>query len=110
MIIMGCFWQLVISCEEHWLIGSIENGELLGFGSGGQGQIGNGTRKNQFHPVLVADLSNKILSFSCGNSHCIALAEDNVVYMWGYIRYASSIRVSYAFCVILHGDMRLIES
>eukprot|EP01114_Cavostelium_apophysatum_P023701 TRINITY_DN9013_c0_g1_i1.p1 TRINITY_DN9013_c0_g1~~TRINITY_DN9013_c0_g1_i1.p1 ORF type:complete len:439 (-),score=51.20 TRINITY_DN9013_c0_g1_i1:51-1367(-) len=75
-----------VECGKNHTLVQTDLGELLCFGAGGQGQLGNGARKNQFYPVPVMDVPRATLqSFACGYSHSLALTTDGKLYMWGYI-------------------------
>lgn len=51
----------------------IDNGDVYGFGNNEKGQLGNGTRDNQFTPVLVNKISEKVIKVACGQYHSCAL-------------------------------------
>lgn len=50
------------------------------------GQLGHRNKQHQLLPKQIESLSKKkTIDIACGNLHTLALAEDNVLYIWGYV-------------------------
>ncbi|KAG8854820.1 hypothetical protein FRB96_007349 [Tulasnella sp. 330] len=77
-----------------------ESGKVYSFGSGANGQLGNGRTGEHIitgnktgydavsEPTLVRDLGGKkITDISCGQQHSIALDSEGYVFVWGYNGY-----------------------
>lgn len=62
-------------------------GGLYTWGEGGKGQLGSNNLVRCEHPTQVRALKEyRILSVSTGFSHCIAVTDRGVAFMWGSIR------------------------
>ncbi|KAK4484385.1 hypothetical protein RD792_006964, partial [Penstemon davidsonii] len=62
-----------------------DKGEILSWGHGGHGQLGNSTLHSRKVPEPVEALANeKITYIACGGSSSAAITDDGKLYMWGY--------------------------
>ncbi|MDR2017620.1 MAG: hypothetical protein LBQ00_01870, partial [Syntrophobacterales bacterium] len=69
-----------------------KDGTVWGWGGNGLGELGDGTKIDQYTPVqvLVKDDDDKLVpllgvtAITTENHHSLALAEDNTVWAWGY--------------------------
>jgi RCC1 and BTB domain-containing protein len=60
-------------------------GEMYGFGFNSNGNLGIGSKNNQSLPVKINGFgSEKIIAFSCGCEHTLALSESKKVFGWGH--------------------------
>ncbi|KAK7395500.1 hypothetical protein VNO78_16059 [Psophocarpus tetragonolobus] len=61
-----------------------DDGKVLSWGHGGQGQLGHGCVQNQTIPAVIDALANEhIIYISCGGSSSAAVADSGKLYMWG---------------------------
>eukprot|EP01116_Phalansterium_solitarium_P024940 TRINITY_DN929_c0_g1_i3.p1 TRINITY_DN929_c0_g1~~TRINITY_DN929_c0_g1_i3.p1 ORF type:complete len:1482 (+),score=423.93 TRINITY_DN929_c0_g1_i3:96-4541(+) len=76
-----------IACGTSHSACLVANGDVFSFGLGASGQIGVGTRNNQWTPMKVIFPSSirgdKVSLVSCGSSWSMALTERGRVYSWG---------------------------
>ncbi|XP_055824113.1 RCC1 domain-containing protein RUG3, mitochondrial isoform X2 [Solanum dulcamara] len=64
-----------------------DKGEVLSWGHGGHGQLGNSSLQNQKVPIPVEALANeKVIYISCGGSSSAAITDGGKLYMWGYAK------------------------
>jgi alpha-tubulin suppressor-like RCC1 family protein len=63
-----------------------EFGELVTFGYGYFGQLGTGS-SHSFHYPQIINISLKVRRVATGESHCLAVAEEQVLFSWGCNRY-----------------------
>lgn len=59
------------------------NGAAVCWGSGDQGQLGNGDRADQDEPVQVSGLSSGVVSVAAGGRHTCAVSSEGAVLCWG---------------------------
>ncbi|GFP81714.1 rcc1 and btb domain-containing protein 2, partial [Phtheirospermum japonicum] len=63
----------------------IDKGEVLSWGHGGQGQLGNSSLHNRKVPEPFEDLDNERVTFiACGGSSAAAITDKGKLYMWRY--------------------------
>ncbi|CAL0302833.1 unnamed protein product [Lupinus luteus] len=61
-----------------------DDGKVLSWGHGGQGQLGHGSINNQKIPTVVEALTHEdIVYISCGGSSSSALTDTGKLYVWG---------------------------
>ena len=56
---------------------------VLAWGNNNFGQLGDGTRVENFTPIQVANLRD-IVAIAAGQAHSLALKSDGTVWAWGY--------------------------
>jgi len=62
-----------------------KNGDVLTWGSGMRGQLGNGSLQGCEEPEIVESLCGlNIIQIAAGAWHCAALSESGDVYLWGW--------------------------
>jgi alpha-tubulin suppressor-like RCC1 family protein len=62
-----------------------EEGQLFSWGDGRFGNLGHGDNYNQPSPKRVEALRTvRVIDVSVGDCHALALAEDGLVYAWGF--------------------------
>ncbi|KAM4709462.1 putative E3 ubiquitin-protein ligase HERC3 isoform 2-T2 [Discoglossus pictus] len=74
-----------VSCGMSHSVALNAQGQVFSWGAGADGQLGHGTTE-AFIPIprLIKKLNQqKILQVSCGNQHCLALADDGQLFTWG---------------------------
>ena len=86
---------IAVSAGYNYSLALAEDGSVYTWGENIYGQLGNNTIISSTAPIKVLmgaysgtkylgdNLSNKIISVFAGDGHCIALAQDNMVYSWG---------------------------
>ncbi|XP_056322199.1 E3 ISG15--protein ligase HERC5.2 [Danio aesculapii] len=74
-----------ISCGGEHTATLSKGGTVFTFGSGGFGQLGHNSFKDEHHPRLVAELwGSKVSQVTCGRHHTLVLvASTNLVYSFG---------------------------
>jgi len=74
-----------ISIGAESYIALTKNGEVLTWGSGMRGQLGNGSLQAREEPEIVESLCGLgITQVAAGAWHCAALSESGDVYLWGW--------------------------
>ena len=74
----------MISCGGHHTVAVTEEGRVVTWGWGREGQLGNGTTYDQALPTPVKALAGyRIASVSCGYYHTAAVTADGAVMCWG---------------------------
>ena len=58
-------------------------GRVFAFGRNQQGQCGNATGTAYLEPVCMRQFPDRVLQVACGDSHSIALCDNNQVVVWG---------------------------
>ena len=74
-----------IACG-HWHSAIVSNdGQLLTFGRGEDGQLGHGDKLNRHSPTRVRGVLDdyKIVDVACGLWHTMALTEEGYLFTWG---------------------------
>ncbi|XP_015916558.2 uncharacterized protein [Parasteatoda tepidariorum] len=73
-----------VSCGSHHTVVVTNSGEVYSWGRNSEGQIGNGTRKEQKIPSLVIGLKDRqIEHISCGADFSIAVDMNAKIFGWG---------------------------
>ncbi|XP_053317589.1 probable E3 ubiquitin-protein ligase HERC3 isoform X1 [Spea bombifrons] len=74
-----------VACGQSHSLALTNQGQLFSWGAGTEGQLGHSTTDASIPvPRLIKKLSQqKIQQVSCGNHHCLALADDGQLYTWG---------------------------
>jgi alpha-tubulin suppressor-like RCC1 family protein len=67
------------------MIALAQDGTVWTWGSGADGQLGNGTRTNSSLPVQVSGLSN-VTGVSAGDGSTVVVKADGTVWAWGTLR------------------------
>jgi len=73
---------LQVSCGYTYGVALATNGTVWTWGTGPNGELGNGTTGSSYTPVPVAGLSN-VVTISSGWKHILALKSDGTVWAWG---------------------------
>ncbi|XP_054722034.1 uncharacterized protein LOC129231695 [Uloborus diversus] len=72
------------SCGSHHSVLVTSNGEVYSWGRNSEGQVGNGVRKEQKIPSLIAHLKDrKIINAACGADFTIAMDLNGKLFGWG---------------------------
>ncbi|KAG8454208.1 hypothetical protein GDO86_000737 [Hymenochirus boettgeri] len=76
---------LHIACGQSHSLAVNHVGQLFSWGAGNDGQLGHASAEHFSRiPRLIKQLNQqKIEQVSCGNQHCLALADDGQLYTWG---------------------------
>eukprot|EP01127_Copromyxa_protea_P022741 TRINITY_DN831_c0_g2_i1.p1 TRINITY_DN831_c0_g2~~TRINITY_DN831_c0_g2_i1.p1 ORF type:complete len:367 (+),score=45.61 TRINITY_DN831_c0_g2_i1:1230-2330(+) len=75
---------LKVAIGDHHVIALTNTGDVVSWGSGGSGQLGNGGTSNQNSPVVVQNVSGKkIKEVYAANNHSAVLTKDGEVWIWG---------------------------
>ncbi|GIY76864.1 hypothetical protein CDAR_513182 [Caerostris darwini] len=73
-----------LSCGSHHSVLITASGKIFSWGRNSEGQIGNGTRKEQKIPSLISSLKDKkIIHVACGTDFSIAIDSAGKIYGWG---------------------------
>jgi alpha-tubulin suppressor-like RCC1 family protein/HEAT repeat protein len=80
--------MLDISCSVATTCALRADGTVWCWGSGGDGQMGNGSASSSALPVQVKSPDGKgfftdAVAVAAGHTHCIALRKDGTVWVWG---------------------------
>jgi alpha-tubulin suppressor-like RCC1 family protein len=73
---------LQVSCGYTYGVALLTNGTVWTWGTGGFGELGNGTTGHSYIPVQTIGLSN-VTAISSGWKHTLALRSDGTVWAWG---------------------------
>jgi alpha-tubulin suppressor-like RCC1 family protein len=74
--------SLQVSCGYTYGVALAPNGTVWTWGTGPNGELGNGTTGFSYTPVQVTGLSN-VTAVSSGWKHILALKSDGTVWAWG---------------------------
>ncbi|KAM8940138.1 putative E3 ubiquitin-protein ligase HERC3 [Pelodytes ibericus] len=76
---------IYVACGQSHNLALNYQGQLFSWGAGNEGQLGHSTTEASSPvPRLIKKLSQqKIQQVSCGNQHCLALADDGQLFTWG---------------------------
>ena len=78
---------VAIAAGQYHSLALTSDGLVFGWGSGFQGQLGNGVQNSQLTPVAVDTsgvLAGKsVIGISSGSNHAIAVTSDGMVASWG---------------------------
>ncbi|GFY45525.1 x-linked retinitis pigmentosa GTPase regulator homolog [Trichonephila inaurata madagascariensis] len=73
-----------LSCGSHHALLVTASGKIFSWGRNSEGQIGNGTRKEQKIPSLIVSLKDKnIVHAACGADFSVAIDSSGKIYGWG---------------------------
>ncbi|XP_053559395.1 probable E3 ubiquitin-protein ligase HERC3 [Bombina bombina] len=74
-----------VACGQFHNLALNSQGHLFSWGSGADGQLGHSMIETTIPvPRLIKKLNQqKILQVSCGNHHCLTLADDGQIFTWG---------------------------
>lgn len=81
-IISGLSGGVAVAGGGNFSHALTDSGDLFGFGSNGNGRIGDGTTTDRYLPTALSGLSGMI-AVSSGDDHALALKGDGSVYAWG---------------------------
>ncbi|KAJ4980383.1 hypothetical protein NE237_031220 [Protea cynaroides] len=71
----------------YYSLALTDDGKVLSWGHGGQGQLGHSSIENQKVPVVVESLvGERITYIACGGSSSAAITDKGKLYMWGNAR------------------------
>jgi alpha-tubulin suppressor-like RCC1 family protein len=73
---------LQVSCGYTYGVALLTNGSVWTWGTGSNGELGNGTTGHNYTPGPTTGLSN-ITAISSGWKHTLALKSDGTVWAWG---------------------------
>lgn len=76
------FYAVAVSAGDQHSLAVKADGTVWAWGNNGQGQLGDGTITDKYHPVQVAGLTG-FSDVSAGFSHSLALKSDGTVWAWG---------------------------
>ena len=73
---------------EHTCAVTVEEGKVLCWGEGSQGQLGNGGSNDKLRPKYVlqksdSEILSNIVQVSAGSGHTCAVNKSNAVFCWG---------------------------
>ena len=71
-----------VSCGFGHNLALDANGHVWAWGKNNLGQVGNGTQKDTYSPVMLEGLEN-IVQVTCGGKFCLALDQDGQLWGWG---------------------------
>lgn len=75
---------VMISCGGHHTVAVTEDGQVLSWGWGSNGQLGNGSTYDEAVPTEVKGLgSQRVAAVACGYYHTAVVTEDGLVLCWG---------------------------
>eukprot|EP00961_Rhodomonas_salina_P193063 2605317-Rhodomonas_salina.1 len=75
---------VMIACGGHHTLAALENGEILSWGWGNEGQLGSGNNFDQMFPCLVRSMGNhRVIALACGMYHSVAVTDVGAVFCWG---------------------------
>ena len=72
-----------ISAGNYHSLALLESGEVYGWGSNENGQIGGGNLMVRKYPEAISGIPGKALSIASGDYHSLVEIENGVVYGWG---------------------------
>lgn len=78
---------IAISAGTMYCMALCEDGSVYAWGYNGYGQLGTGGTSNEYSPVPVQGLTQRVIAISCGNNHSHAVYVDGTVVSWGYNGY-----------------------
>ncbi|CAN0001394.1 unnamed protein product, partial [Hapterophycus canaliculatus] len=82
--IRPCALSAQVFCGYEHTFALSSDGDVLGFGSGGKGQLGIGNTESHRSPQRVHLLSGKgVLKMAAGQEHSLALTESGDLYAFG---------------------------
>ena len=80
--IPGLSGVTAIGCGEFYSLALLSNGTVMAWGSGSQGQLGNGSTTSSDEPGAVHEVSGAT-AIAAGQSHALALLSNHTVMAWG---------------------------
>ncbi|HEX4437588.1 MAG TPA: IPT/TIG domain-containing protein [Solirubrobacteraceae bacterium] len=73
-----------IAAGENHTLALLGSGEVLAWGQGHFGQLGDGTLTNKLKAVPVEGLPGSVKGIAAGSDYSLALLENGHVWSWGY--------------------------
>jgi hypothetical protein len=74
---------LQVSAGDYHSLALCCNGTVVGFGSNGRCQLGDGTKVHRSRAQMVADLDEGFVKVAAGGLHSLALHAEGFVLAWG---------------------------
>ena len=76
--------QVTVACGGHHTVAVTEEGQVVSWGWGNDGQLGHGDTYDQTLPTRVQALAGqRVTDVACGYYHTAAVNEDGAVMCWG---------------------------
>lgn len=75
--------------DQDWQGGAgfAGNGKTYAWGRNSRGQLGIGTKENQFSPQVIAFTKQRFKKVACGHNYSLGLTYGNSLYFWGNFKY-----------------------
>ncbi|EKX48320.1 hypothetical protein GUITHDRAFT_162457 [Guillardia theta CCMP2712] len=75
---------IYVACGGHHTVAVTEDGEVVSWGWGNEGQLGSGNAFDQTVPAVVKALSNhRVCGVACGYYHTAVVTDVGLVMCWG---------------------------
>lgn len=79
-----------VACGDTHTLVLLDQGKLLAFGRGQNGQLGLGRREDSLAPQEVTTLSgSEVVGIACGAEHSLCVTATGKAYAWGWGRYGN---------------------
>jgi alpha-tubulin suppressor-like RCC1 family protein len=72
--------------------GKRQTGTTYAWGKNLRGQLGIGSRENQFSPMPIQNTKERFRKVACGYNFSLGLSPSNKVYFWGNLKYSTYIQ------------------
>lgn len=70
--------------------GKPSKGKTYAWGKNHRGQLGIGSKENQFSPHLIDNTKERFTKVACGYNFSLGLSSGNRVYFWGNFKYGGN--------------------
>lgn len=74
--------------------GKRQTGTTYAWGKNLRGQLGIGSRENQFSPMPIQNTKERFRKVACGYNFSLGLSPSNKVYFWGNLKYSTEMRAT----------------